>query len=191
MFAAAVAMLLASPAAAAAPPCPKDYADLKDREMATLDAGSILEESVDDLSQLKPGQRALVERANTLLEGRSRIVDEKDIRIIDRARQRLSSERVWNRADNRKCRTGDIKVSLFCALQFASRDVTGEYRHRRTALEEVRFALEDATKDRQYDHRLMEFNNDRRTTLPDVWAILSTARARLAQRLALQKACRL
>lgn len=42
--------------------------------------------------------------------------------------------------------------SLFCALHQASVDVTGEYDHRRPAMQEVRFALEDATGGRAFEH---------------------------------------
>ena len=190
ILATAALMMVALPVRAASR-CSKDYPALKDREMAIIDAGSILGDTVDDLSKLKPEQRAIVDRANTLLESRTRIADAKDVQIIDHARILLGSQRLWNRADNRQCTTGDTKVSLFCALQFASRDVTGEYRHRRTAVEEVRLALEDATKGRQYEHRLMEFNNDPRTKLTDVWAVLTAARAKLERRLALQRTCKL
>jgi hypothetical protein len=189
-LAAAAGVAVQTPAWAA-PPCPKDYAALKDREMAIIDAGSALEDIFDDPSRLTPAQLALVERADALLESRSRIADQRDIQIIDRARRLLGSERTWNRRDTRQCATGETRLSLFCALQVASREVTGEYRHRRTALQEVRFAVEAATQGRQYDHRLMEFNNDPRTRLSDIWAVLTAARARLVERLALQRACKL
>ena len=185
------ALACASAPAQTATRCARDYPALKDREMLIIDEGEILQESVDDEKDLKPELRAIVDKANALLESRTRVADEKDVAIIDRARALLKDEASWNRADNRQCTTGDRKVSLFCALQFASRDVTGEYRHRRTALEEVRIALEEATKDRQYEHRLMDYNNDPRTKLSDIHAVLATARTRLVQRLALQKECRL
>jgi ElaB/YqjD/DUF883 family membrane-anchored ribosome-binding protein len=171
--------------------CAKDYPALKDGEMVIIDEGEVLEASVDDPSQLKPELRAIVDKSEALLASHARIADAKDVAIIDGARALLRDESVWNRADNRECHTGDARVSLFCALQFASREVTGEYRHRRTALEEVRMALEDATRDRRYAHRLMDFNNDPRTRLGDVYAVLATARGRLIERLKLQEACKL
>lgn len=190
LLAGSLALLWAAPAPSAAV-CTKDYPALKDREMQLIDQGEILEASVDDEKDLKPELRAIVDKANALLESRTRIADNKDVAIIDRARALLRDEASWNRADNRQCTTGATKVSLFCALQFASREVTGEYRHRRTALEEVRIALEEATKGRHYEHRLMEFNNDPRTRLSDVYAVLAAARARLVEQLKLQKACEL
>ena len=41
------------------------------------------------------------------------------------------------------------KRSLFCALQKADREILGEYQHRNVALQEVRFVIQDATRDRQ------------------------------------------
>jgi hypothetical protein len=187
----AAAVFVLEPAVATPTTCPKDYPAEKDREMQVLDVGSVLEESVDDISELMPEQRAIVERAHALLASQARIADVKDIQIIDRARQLLANESDWNRRDDRSCPAGATKVSLFCALQLASRDVTGEYRHRRTALEEVRLALESATLGRKYEHRLMDFNNDPQTQLNDIWAVLAMARSKLVQRLELQKACRL
>jgi hypothetical protein len=64
--------------------------------------------------------------------------------------------------------------SLFCGLQKADTEVLGTYEYRNVALQEGRFAIEDATRDRQtgmmFDalrhfrlpHRLMDFDN-----LPD------------------------
>jgi hypothetical protein len=187
----AAAVFVLEPAVATPTTCPKDYPAEKDREMQVLDIGSVLEESVNDISELKPEQRAIVERAHALLVSQARIADVKDIQIIDRARQLLANESDWNRRDDRSCPAGATKVSLFCALQLASRDVTGEYRHRRTALEEVRLALESTTLGRKYEHRLMDFNNDPQTQLKDIWAVLAMARSKLVQRLELQKACRL
>lgn len=182
---------LAGSAGQAATQCPKDYPALKDREMAIIDLGTALEASVDDAAELKPEQRAIVDKADALLESRTRIADRKDVEIVDRARALLHDANAWNRADTRQCRTGEPKVSLFCALQFASRDVTGEYRHRRTAIEEVRIAVEEATRGRDYAHRLMDYNNDPRTRLTDLHAALATARARLVERLKRQDSCKL
>ena len=53
---------------------------------------------------------------------------------------------MWDRADDRICEDGDETFSLYCALKFATIDEVGEYQHRRTALQEVRFALEDLSE---------------------------------------------
>jgi len=72
--------------------------------------------------------------------------------------------------------------------------VLGTYEHRNVALQEVRFAVEDATRDRQmtFDalrhfrlpHRLMDFNNLPDTRLEDIHNVLGVATTRVATRLA-------
>ena len=49
--------------------------------------------------------------------------------------------------------------------QRACIDVLGNYDHRRVALQEVRFAVEDATRGQDFEHRLRDFNNLPQTTL--------------------------
>ena len=75
------------------------------------------------------------------------------------------------------------KRSLFCALQKACVDVLGSYDHRRAALQEVRFAVEDATRGRDFEHRLRDFNNLPTTRLSDVKAVLQVALDRVKSRL--------
>src|SRR5262245_53381224 len=80
------------------------------------------------------------------LERRDQAVTDQDLRILQQADKILASAAVWNRHDTRICKPTDKTWSLFCALEKASRDLLGEYRHREVALQEVRFAVEDATK---------------------------------------------
>ena len=70
-------------------------------------------------------------------------------------------------------------------------ETIGEYPHRRTALQEVRFAIEDATNGREFNHRLMDFNNLPETSFADVKDIIKTARKRVQNRLDLQSECAL
>ena len=170
--------------------CDTDYAELKSEEMAIIDQGMTVYSTVSE-DEWTTEQQALMEQTSTLLESRSRHVDEKDLEIIDRAKEILKDEAVWDREDDRQCEAGDTKFSLYCALFFASEEIIGEYQHRRTALQEVRFALQDATEGRDYDHRLRDFNNDPMTTLNDVYSVLATARAQIKERLRQQEACEL
>ena len=57
--------------------------------------------------------------------------------------------------------------------------MTGGFHHRRPALELVREIVEARTKDRKYDHRLMDYHNDARTTLADVHSLFAEALARI------------
>ncbi len=119
------------------------------------------------------------------LERRDRPVHRDDHRILLRAEALLSDAASWNRDDDRVCvddeRSG--RRSLFCALHQASLDVAGEYEHRRPALQEVRFAIEDATGGRAFEHRLRDFNNLAGTSHNDIGQVLRTARERVASRL--------
>ena len=102
-----------------------------------------------------------------------------DRAILKRADGLLSSTAVWNRADNRKCPPGATSWSLYCAGEQATIEVTGGFHHRRPALELVREIVEARTKDRKYDHRLMDYNNDATTTLADVHSLFAEALARI------------
>ena len=123
------------------------------------------------------------------LEGRDQPVTAEDVAILVRADSLLSRTAVWNRADDRDCRDDEAtgKRSLFCALEKACIDVLGSYDHRRVALQEVRFAVEDATRGRTFDHRLRDFNNLPETRLEDVKRVLAVAKDRVNARLKAKK----
>jgi hypothetical protein len=119
------------------------------------------------------------------LERRGRPVTSEDLRILTRVNEILRDESVWNRQDDRQCDDDNTRGrwSLFCALEQACIDVLGQYDHRRVALQEVRFAVEDATRGRQFAHRLMDFNNLPETQFGDVKRVLQVAAERVATRL--------
>jgi hypothetical protein len=102
-----------------------------------------------------------------------------DRQIIERAAAFIMSEAVWNRADNRKCPADAKTVSIYCAEQRATIEVTGGFHHRRPALELVRVLVEERTKDKKYQHRLMDYNNDPTTTLADVKSLFAEALAQI------------
>ena len=110
-------------------------------------------------------------------------VRERDVRIIHRASQILDSESKWNRKDDRECPSGRHTFSLYCALYKASVEINGEFDHRLGALEEVRRAVEVASKGKNYEHRLMGYNNDRSTTFGDIKKVLKETEERIAMRL--------
>jgi hypothetical protein len=98
-----------------------------------------------------------------------------DWEIIKLADSLLSSDSVWNKFDNRKCSPTATKLSIYCAMERATIQVTGGFHHRRPALELVREIVEQRTIGRHYHHRLMDFNNDPSTTLEDVHDIFKKA----------------
>ena len=119
------------------------------------------------------------------LEQRDQPVTADDVALLVRAEALLSSAAVWNRADERECKDDEAtgKRSLFCALEKACIDVLGSYDHRRVALQEVRFAVEDATRGRAFEHRLRDFNNLPETRFEDVRRVLAVAKDRVRARL--------
>ncbi len=102
-----------------------------------------------------------------------------DRAILQRADALIASEAVWNRADNRKCPASETTWSIYCAEERASIDVTGGFHHRRPALELVREIVDERSKDKSYQHRLMEYNNDPSTRLTDVHSLFTEAIARI------------
>lgn len=108
---------------------------------------------------------------------------ETDLEIIDRAAALLRTEEDWNRADERVCeddaRSG--RVSLFCALYLASVEVTGEYLHRRPAMNVPREVIWERASGRITAHQLMDFNNHEDTSFREIHAVLTEAHGRLAR----------
>ena len=93
---------------------------------------------------------------------------ETEMQILQTARDLLSSEDVWDRADDRNCENDDYRLSLYCALARATASAMGRYQHRQPAMQVVRTVIRSEWSERVVDHRLMNFNNDERTTLSDV-----------------------
>jgi hypothetical protein len=102
-----------------------------------------------------------------------------DIEIVKRADAILSSDAVWNRADDRKCNPAATTWSIYCALERATRELTGGFSHRRPAMEQVRLIVEKRTYDKKYNHRLMDYNNDKATVLADVRSLFAEALAKM------------
>jgi len=106
-----------------------------------------------------------------------------DLRILKRARELLDSPSKWNRADDRKCPASARTYSLYCALEVATTDVGQHFEHRGAALQEMRFVIDEIAASRNYDHRLMDYNNDPTTTFADVQEVLRITESLIALRL--------
>lgn len=166
--------------------CGQRLEDRITQDIRVINAGELIVASVEESARTAE-QRDAVARAGALMDSHDQAVDAHDLQILDGALGILSSERVWDRADDRVCHPEDTTFSLFCALQRASINALGAYEHRRAALQEVRFAVEEASVGRQYEHRLRDYNNDPTTTLADVRRVIEVARERVAARLAAQE----
>jgi hypothetical protein len=102
-----------------------------------------------------------------------------DREILERAATIITSDEVWNRADDRKCPATATTWSIYCAVERAQLDVTGGFHHRRPAGELVREIVEARTKDRTYQHRMRDYNNDPSTHLSDVKTLFAEAITRI------------
>ena len=101
-------------------------------------------------------------------------VSERDIEILVKVKELLSSESNWSKDIGRVCGEEEI-YSIYCALEKASKEVLGEYVHRQAALQEVRFVIDDYFKDRWKVHRLADFNAHPETTFEDIDYVLTKA----------------
>jgi hypothetical protein len=110
-------------------------------------------------------------------------VSQADIEIVKRAREILNSPAVWNRADNRNCPANEKTFSLYCALEKATDEVSAHFEHRGAAMQEARFVIDDIAPNRNYDHRLMGYNNDPTTTFADIQKVFALLETRIANRL--------
>jgi hypothetical protein len=105
--------------------------------------------------------------------------DALDRGIVQRAAAILSTTAVWNRADTRECPKNANVWSIYCAMEKATIPVTAGFQHRRPALEVVRVIVEERSVTRNYQHRLMDYNNDPTTRLSDVESLFAEALARM------------
>jgi hypothetical protein len=106
-----------------------------------------------------------------------------DLQIIKRAREILDSPSKWNRADNRECPAGAKTFSLYCALQLATVELSGKAEHRGAALQEARFVIDEIALNKNYEHRLMGYNNDPTTTFDDIQEVFRITESLIALRL--------
>ena len=115
-------------------------------------------------------------------------VTQDDVRIVQRAKAILNSPAKWNRADNRECPKTAKAFSLYCAIEIASDEVSGHFEHREAAMQQARFVIDDdLAKGNHYDHRLMNYNNDPRTTFADTQKFFRLLEERIANRLSTQQ----
>src|SRR5712691_11240154 len=109
-------------------------------------------------------------------------VTQADFQIVRRARKVLDSPAKWNRADNRECPAGAKTFSPYCALEEAT-EVSGTFAHRGAALQEARFVIDEMAADLNYDHRLVDYNNDPTATFADIQEVLRITESLIALRL--------
>jgi hypothetical protein len=101
--------------------------------------------------------------------------------LVIRAAAILSSESVWDRADDRQCSPEDKTWSIYCSMIRATMEVTGGIHHRRPAMEVVRQIVDGRSSGRKYEHRLRDYNNDPSTTFADLRSLFEEALGRLGR----------
>lgn len=102
-----------------------------------------------------------------------------DKEILEHASRVITSDTVWNRADDRECRADATTWSIYCAVERAMIEVTGGFNHRRPAGQLVRQIVDERSANRNYSHRMMDYNNDPRTVMADVRSLFAEAIARI------------
>jgi hypothetical protein len=105
--------------------------------------------------------------------------NEHDVPILERTLALLEDEAAWSKEDDRSCDPAAVRLSLYCALQEASVEITGEFHHRAAALQAVRHAIDAVRPGNGYAHRLQDFNNAPDVTLETVHTVLHSAIAEL------------
>ena len=114
-------------------------------------------------------------------------VTEADLHIVHRAREILNSPTKWNRSDNRECPATEQTYSLYCAMEKATTEVSGKFDHRGAVMQQARFAIDEVlARGNHYEHRLMDYNNDPKTTFADVQKFFTIIEDRIKKRLATQ-----
>jgi hypothetical protein len=112
-------------------------------------------------------------------------VSERDLSIVQRAREILNSPAKWNRADNRQCPAAQRTYSLYCALEKATEELSNKFEHRGAVMQQARFAIDEVlAKGNHYHHRLMDYNNDPKTTFADVEKFFTILQERIKRQLA-------
>jgi hypothetical protein len=87
----------------------------------------------------------------------------------------------WHQTDDRKCEDDEVNNSwsLFCALKFASLEKAKEYNHHNTAIQTVRFVIDDLHPNHGYKHTLMDYNNNPKTTHSEILEVVREAKKKI------------
>jgi hypothetical protein len=110
---------------------------------------------------------------------------ESDLAVINLTEQLLADPASWQKEDDRQCDEDALqnKWSLFCALKHASIEIMVEYNHHNTAMQMVRFVIDELVPDHGYAHTLMDYNNAPATTHKDIIEVLGITAERLNKEL--------
>ena len=101
-------------------------------------------------------------------------VREEDLKIVKLAKKLLSDENNWNDTADRNCQDdlANNSFSIYCALRISSLEVESKYNHRNAVLQKLRHLIAEKYPDRKWNHRLMDYNNMKETSHPEIIDIL-------------------
>ena len=109
-----------------------------------------------------------------------------DRAALEMAARLLADPEHWHQEDDRDCADDADKErwSLFCALKHSSIEAMGEYNHHNTAMQTVRFVIDERIPNHGFEHTLMDFNNAATTTHADIMDVLELVHERIESALA-------
>jgi hypothetical protein len=111
-------------------------------------------------------------------------VSSQDLQVARRAAAILDAPTKWDRHDTQTCAENATTFSMYCALERASRDLTGTFHdHDGPLMREARGVI-DFVAARTYSSRLTDYNNDLTTTFADLQAVFRIVENRIARQLA-------
>ncbi|MBC8484654.1 MAG: hypothetical protein H8D45_01270, partial [Bacteroidetes bacterium] len=104
-----------------------------------------------------------------------------DLEALEITEKLLADSINWHKMDDRKCED-DIdsnKWSLFCAIKYASIQKMSEYNHHNTAIQTLRFVIDDFIPNHGFEHTLMDYNNMPLITHQDILMVIEEAKKRI------------
>jgi hypothetical protein len=108
-----------------------------------------------------------------------------DLAILNMTDSLLSNAGNWHQNDDRKC-DNDIESnswSLFCALKYSTLEKAKEYNHHSTAIQTVRYVIDDLQPNNGYEHTLKDFNNNPSITHAEILEVIEEAKKRIRKEL--------
>jgi len=108
-----------------------------------------------------------------------------DLEALEMAEQLMADSSNWHKQDDRRCE-GDIannRWSLYCAIKYASIQKMGEYNHHNTAMQALRFTIDELIPGHGFEHTLMDYNNSPSTTHADILTVINKAKKRIEEEL--------
>jgi len=108
-----------------------------------------------------------------------------DLEALEMAEELLADSSNWHKTDDRKCEDdiANNRWSLFCAIKYASIQKMGEYNHHNTAMQALRFTIDELIPNHGFEHTLMDFNNSPETTHHDILTVIDRAKKKIEDEL--------